>query len=343
MTFVTPWYALLGLAAVVPLAVAFQRLRAAAALREELGLPAPPLGRQLVRPLAVASIFALVAAAAAQPAVRTEQHRTARTDAEIFIAIDNSRSMLASRGLTGAPRYLRALRFTRRVHQAFRQVPTGIASLTNRVLPYVFPTTSDAALDEVLRHGYGIERPPPEVTSGEEVSTFDALDDVAHHDFYGRHVKKRVLLVLSDAETLPFRIRRVLADLERVGIKTLVVRFWRPDERVFRLDNRPERYRPSAAHELDILRSRGWSAYDESQFAAVRQVVAQTVGRGPVHTVALERLDRPVGPYVAALALIPLLVLLWPLLVLRRAPGPAERSSAGPVRATAAAAVTSAE
>ena len=180
------------------------------------------------------------------------------------------------------------------MRQAFPQVPTGIASLTNRVLPYVFPTTSDGALEEVLHRGYGIERPPPEVTSGEEISTFDALDDVAHHDFYGAQVKKRVLLVLSDAETLPFRIKHVGVDLERAGIRTVVVRFWRPDERIFRLDNRTERYRPSAPHELDVLRARGWTAFDETQFAAVRQVVAGTVGHGPrAHRRA--RAARPAG------------------------------------------------
>jgi hypothetical protein len=342
MTFVTPWYALLGLAAILPLAMAFQRLRAAGRLREELALPAPPRAQRLVRPLAIAAIFALVAAAAAQPALRTEQHRKARADAAMFLAIDNSRSMLASPGLRGAPRYLRALRFARRLHRAFPAVPAGIASLTNRVLPYVFPTTSDAALEQVLQHGYGIERPPPEVTSGDEISTFDALDDVAQRDFFGKDVKRRVLVVLSDAETLPFRIRRVLADLDRAGVRTVIVRFWRPDERVYRLDNRPERYRPSAPRELDILRARGWTAYDESEYAGVRQVVAQTVGHGPVHVVALERLDRPIGPYVAALALLPLLVLLWPLVALRRAAAPAERSSTGAERAGVSA-VTSAE
>jgi hypothetical protein len=344
MTFSTPWYALVGLAVLLPLAGAWQRLRASAVLREELALPAPPLAQRLVRPLAIAVLFGLVAAAAAQPSLRTEQHRRARTDAAVFIAVDNSRSMLASSGVTGPPRYLRALRFARRLHRTFPQVPAGIASLTNRVLPYVFPTTSDAALEQVLQHGYGIERPPPEVTSGSEISTFDALDDVAQHDFFAKDVKKRVFVVLSDAETLPFHIRQVLTDLERARVDTVVVRFWKPDERVYRLDGKLERYRPSAPRELDVLRARGWSAFDETQFGAVRRVVARAVGHGPVHTVALERLDRPVGPYVAALALVPLLVLLWPLLALQRAARrPAQRSSAGPVRARAAAPVSSGE
>jgi hypothetical protein len=330
VTFATPWYALLAFAGLLPLALAWQRLRTGAHLRAELGLAAPERSRRLLRPLALAAFFALVGAAAAQPAVRSQQERVARSDAELFVVLDNSRSMLASRGVNGTTRAARARAFTVRLHEALPDVPIGLGSLTNRVLPYLFATTQPQAFEDVLNESYGIERPPPEVTLGAEISTFDALDDVSREDFFSHSARKRLLVVLSDAETLPFRAKTVISDLRLAHIALVVVRFWRPDERVYRLDGGAERYVPSAPNELERLRAAGWTAFDEGQFGAVHRLVAQKLGEGPTHRVALERVDRPVGAYVALLALVPLAILFAPLLALRIA-GPAKRRSAGPV------------
>jgi hypothetical protein len=342
VTFATPWYALLGLLGLVPLAVSWQRLRTGEVLRAELGLAAPPAARRLRRPLAIAALFALLGLAAAQPAIRSQHEQVARADAQLFVVLDNSRSMLASPGANGPSRALRALAFTRRLHAALPDVPIGLGSLTNRVLPYLFATTQEQAFQLTLEKSYGIERPPPEVTLGAEISTFDALDDIAQEDFFSPSARKRVVVVLSDAETLPFRARFVANNLRLAHIRLIVVRFWRPDERVYRRDGSPERYIPSAPDELQRLRAAGWTAYDESRFAAVRNLVAQTLGHGPVQRVALERVDRAIASWLALLALVPLGVLLAPLLALRL-PGPAKRRSTGPAHTPVAVPATSAE
>jgi hypothetical protein len=328
VTFATPWYAFLGLVGLLPLGVAWQRLRAGDALRAELALAAPSGLRRLVRPLALAALFALLGAAAAQPAVRSQKEHAARSDAELFVVIDNSRSMLASTGPNGASRAARAVAFTRRLHAALPDVAIGIGSLTNRVLPYVFATTQDDAIRLVLSKSYGIERPPPEVTIGAEISTFDALEDVAQQEYFPRSVRKRVLVVLSDAETLPFRSRIVLSDLHLAHIAPIVVRFWRPDERVYRPDGTLERYLPNAPDELTRLRAAGWVAFDEGSLAQVLDTVVRTVGHGPISHVALERLDQPIAPYLALLALAPLLVLLAPLGLVHRPRGRTSHTSA---------------
>jgi hypothetical protein len=330
VSFGTPWYALLGLVGLLPVAVALQRLRAAEALRAELGLAPPPRARRLLRVVAVALVFVLGAAAAAQPAVRTDHRRTARADAELLLVLDDSRSMLASSGRGGRPRYARALAFARRLHAAFPEVPAGVASLNNRVLPYLFPTSQEEAFQHVLERAYGIETPPPEVSFGANISTLDALEDVAQRDYFSPGVTKRVMVVLTDAETLPFRVRPVLHDLRKAHVTPVVVRFWRPQELIYRANGKTERYRPTAPDELDLLHAYGWTAFDEARFGSVRRAVSQAIGSGPVHGVSLERLDRPIAPYLAALALIPLLVLLAPLLATRV--GPAKRRSAGPAR-----------
>ena len=126
-------------------------------------------------------------------------------------------------------------------------VPIGVGSLTNRVLPYLFATSQEKAFQLALDKSYGIERPPPEVTMGSEISSFDALDDMAQEDFFSPAARKRAVVVLSDAETLPFRTRIVEEDLRHAHVKLIVVRFWRPDERVYGRDGLPERYVPTRA------------------------------------------------------------------------------------------------
>jgi hypothetical protein len=313
VTFATPWFGLLGLVGLVPLALALERLRTGAALRAELGLAAPGRLRRAARPLGIVGLFAVVAVTATQPALRSQQERVARSDAQIFLVIDNSRSMLASRGPNGVPRYARALAFARRLHAAQPEVPIGIGALTNRVLPYLMATSQEQAFQVVLSDAYGIERPPPEATIGAVISTLAALDDVAQHDFFPASAHKRVLVVLSDAETLPFNVRPVLRDLRRVHVTPILVRFWRPDERVYKPEGGIERYKPSVPDELARLQSVGLASYDETQFGEVRAAVQKAVGHGPTTRVALERLDQPIAPLVALAGLLPLLLLLAPL------------------------------
>jgi hypothetical protein len=340
MTFATPWYALIALVGLLPLGVVAERMRAGRILRAELGLARPSLARRLVRPLALVAFFALLGAAAAQPAVRSEQHQRARTDAEIQLVIDNSRSMLASDGPNGTPRFVRALTFARALRADFSEIPIGVSSLTNRVLPYTIPTTQGQVFELALSQSYGIERPPPEATLGAVVSTLGALDDIALTDFFTPGVHKRALVVLTDAESLPFSSEPVLHDLHANGIKPVIVRFWHANERVYKPDGTMERYRPIAPDEVAKLRTLGWAAYDEGQLGDVEKTVRSIVGNGPTHPLAMERLDQPVAPWFALAALVPLAVLLAPLVALRAA-GPAART-AGPVRARGASATPAA-
>jgi hypothetical protein len=119
-----------------------------------------------------------------------------------------------------------------------------------------------------------------------------------------------------------------LRDLGKAHVTPIVVRFWRPDERVYRPDGTPELYRPSAPDELARLRAVGWTVFDEAHFGQVRDAVAQALGDGPVAGVALERRDEPIAPYLALLALLPLLVLLTPLGLPQRFRGRASQTSA---------------
>ena len=305
--------ALLGaLAGIVPLAVAVVRTAGERRLRRELGLGDPSLAGQLARPAALACLFCLLGFAAAEPSIRVQHGRLARTDAQMVVAIDSSRSMLASSGRHGIPRYRRAVAFARKLRAELPQLPAGISSLTNRILPYLFPTSDARAFDLVLDQAYGIERPPPALTAERWVTTFDPLNDVAAERFFSPTARKRVLVVLSDAETREFDSSGVLRRLELAGTTPIVVRFWHRDERIFRPGGADATYRATQPDSLEQLRGAGWPAYSENDRAAVVSRIRAAIGSGPLERVGYGEHETSLAPVVALLALAPLLFLVVP-------------------------------
>jgi hypothetical protein len=312
MTFASPWAALVALAGLPALTLALVRGRSARRLRRALGLAEPPLPTRLVRPIALVCLFGLLGLAAAQPAIRHEQVRTARKDAELLVVLDSSRSMLASRTATSSPRYRRAATFAHRLRRAVPELPAGVASLTNRLLPYLFPTADARIYDSVLDEAYGIQRPRPSPAVEPWVTTFDPLLELTTRRFFSPSVHKRVVVVLSDLETHPFEAGFVLGRLRAGGVTPILVRFWRSDERIFRSNGSQERYRATLPNELAELRADGWPAYPETSLDRVAARVRRAIGSGPTGGFGLQRRDRSLASILALAAFAPLLLLIAP-------------------------------
>jgi hypothetical protein len=310
LTFAQPLAALAALAGIPPIAAALWRLRTGRRVRRALDLPEPPLRTLAARPLALALLFCLLGLAAARPTLRLQQERTARTDAEVVVALDSSRSMLAASAPGQPERWQRAEAFARTLRRELPHVPMGLSSLTNRVLPYLFPTSDQRAFDLVLGSAYGIERPPPALTLDRWVTTFDPLTEMTARDFFSPGVRRRIVVVLSDAEARSFDAREVLLRLERAGATPIVVRFWRSGERIFQRGS--ESYRATQPQALAGLRRAGWPAFSETQLdAAVRRIRA-AVGSGPLAHVAYAEDDLELAPLLALVAFAPLLLLVLP-------------------------------
>jgi len=312
VVFATPAAALAALAGLVPVVVALVRSRRARALRRELGLPEPPAASRLARPLALGFAFALLGLAAAQPSLARQRARLVRTDVQMLVVLDTSRSMLASLRPDALPRYRRAAAFAHRLHAALPELAAGVASLNNRLLPYLFPTVDEQAFTAVVGQSYGIQRPPPAVDPDPVATSFDELNQVTTQRFFSPGARKRLLLVLSDAETRPFDATRTLAALRRSRTTPIVVRFWHPDERIFRPGRAPENYRSTQPDELGKLRAAGWPAYSEDEPAAVVDRIKETIGSGPQAWVGFRRRETPIAPEIALAALAPLLLLVVP-------------------------------
>ena len=107
------------------------------------------------------------------PSLRTTRDRLARTESQVFFVVDVSRSMRPSDGAGSATRLDRAR--TRRATCAARaRRPGGRRGLTDRVLPYVFPTLDGATFADTLRRSVTVESPPPQEV-GTVATSFDAL------------------------------------------------------------------------------------------------------------------------------------------------------------------------
>jgi len=308
LAFAHPLAALCGLAGIVPVAVALLRLRTARRARRGLGLPEPRPAAGLVRPVALAFLFGALGLAAARPSLRLQNERTVRTDVQVVVALDGSRSMLAASSPGAPERWQRAEAFARRLRADLPGVPLGLSSFTNRLLPYLFPTSDPHAYDLVLDDAYGIQRPPPAHTLDRWVTTFDSLNEDTVRRFFSPSVRRRVLVVLSDAEARPFEARTVLRQLELAGTTPVVVRFWRSGERIFLRG--AGSYRASQPGAVAMLRRAGWPAYSETQLDAAVRRIRQAVGSGPEARVGYAREDIQLAPYVVLAAFAPLLLLV---------------------------------
>src|SRR5947208_7458571 len=162
MTFLSPLASLIAIAVLVPLGAHAILERRARRIAGKLGLALPPMRSRFGVALAIAAAAALLGAAAAQPVISSTRTRLGRSDAESYFLFDTSRSMLARRDFGSPTRLARAKRLALHLRQSLGDIPVGIASLTDRVLPHLFPTLDAQVFSTTLRDSVGIERPPPE-------------------------------------------------------------------------------------------------------------------------------------------------------------------------------------
>jgi hypothetical protein len=306
-----PAAALLALAGLLPLAVAGVRGFQARRVRAELGLGAARDHARVVRPLLLASAFALLGLAVAQPSLARRHEQRVRGDAQLLVVLDSSRSMLATPP-GGRSRAARAAAFAHRLADELPELPAGVASLSNRLLPYLFPTPDRRAYDVVLAGAYGVQRPPPAIDLDRNVTRFDALAAAAKGAFFSPSAKRRVLVVLSDAETQPFDAAGVLRQLRRANVIPVLVRFWSRDERIVRPNGTLEAYRPGQPDEPSVLRRAGWSVYPEARAGAAASGIRRALGSGPVVSAGPVFERTSIAPALAFAALAPLLLVLVP-------------------------------
>jgi hypothetical protein len=277
--------------------------------RRMLGLPAPTAGRPLRRAACIAALVCLLALAAMQPAVRTQTVRHERTDAQVFVVLDVSRSMAATPAASGPTRLQRAKRLALALAPQLGDVPVGVATLTDRVLPDLFPTSDRATFDSVVS-ALTIEDPPPRETNT-VATTFDALQQIATEGFFPQDVRKRAVIVVTDGESRPFDPRLVARVLGEHGIRLALVRVGSGADRVRRPDGTPEaNFRPDPQGARVGLGELAAAAKAPTG-AGVARLLARALGPGPSNIVGTQPRTHTLAPLPALLALLPLGLLLF--------------------------------
>ena len=94
--------------------------------------------------VALALLPALVAVAAAQPVVIHAKAFTERLDAQVFLVFDTSLSMKARSAPDAPTRLTRAKQEATALIPHLGDLPVGVATMTDRVLPNLMPTTTTA-------------------------------------------------------------------------------------------------------------------------------------------------------------------------------------------------------
>jgi hypothetical protein len=313
--FASPVAVLLALGALVPLAALLTVRARARGIRQVLHLPEPRTREKRIPLVAIGVAGALIGLAAAQPVLQRDADRLVRTDAEAWVILDTTRSMLAQSDPDSRMRLDRAKAGAQAVKDSLPNVPVGIASLTDRVLPHLFPTTDEDVFHATLERSVAIENPPPRSGFLALVTRLDAVGSLNELNFFTDTARRRVAVVLTDGESLPFapdRVARRLSGPPRID--ALFVHVWNEDERVFTRGVPEPGYRPDPTSRptLDTLASvTGGRVYSDGEAGSAAARARELIGQGPTVEQGERRVRYALSPYLAGAAFFPLALLLW--------------------------------
>lgn len=310
LTFLTPLGALLGVTALAPLAVLRARERRVRRLRAALRLEEPSRRARLTLVAGLVAVSGLVALAAAQPVLATTKELRERTDAQVFVVLDTSRSMLAA-ATPGAPmRFDRARRLAQELADRLPDVPFGIASMTDGLLPHLFPTTDRRVFDETIEKTMRVGAVPAgSFYSAGPATALDALVAAPTLNYFPPAARKRVLVVFTDGETRP--LEQDLAGAFRRGprIETVFVHIWGAEERIFVNGVAEFGYKadPNSVEDLarvaSLVRGR---VLPEANADGVQSAVADLLGTGPTKKRKHEGNRLALMPWITLTAFLPL-------------------------------------
>jgi hypothetical protein len=313
--FLSPAGALVVLVVAVPLGAFWLLERRIRRVTRALAVEPAPLRSRLGVPVAIAAAVALLALAAAEPVVGVTHTRRTAVRAEVVFVIDTSRSMGAAPA-PGAPSRLdRAKEIAAVLRAHVPDVPAGISSFTDRVLPHLFPSPDPRVFAATLADAIKIDSPPPNHgETGGRSTDLTALAAVPRTGFFLPGATKRLVIVLTDAESLPASRAVVGAAYQRPpGARAIFVHVWNARDRIWIGSHTDPGYRPdpsSAGTAERMALATGGRSFAESDVAgAVSAARAAVAGAGTSNENVSET-SRPVGVWLALAAALPLALVL---------------------------------
>ncbi len=315
MSFLTPYAGLVALLVLVPLAAFALGERGRRRVTAVLRLPEPGRGWRAAVAVAITAIAALLGLAATQPTLVRHVQQHVRSDAEAWFVLDTSLSMSASERAGGPSRFRRSQLLAERVRDQLKDVPVGLASITDRAMPHLFPSPDRTTFHATLFRSMGIERPPPTDGFSVLITTLGSLSRLASDNFFSPRSTRRLMIVFTDGETKPF-VDRSLATLFRrpPGVSTIFVHVWQPDEHVFVNGVPDPLYKPvprSGSYIRALAGATGGQAFGEDQVGRIVDAARSDLGSGPTVSLTHEQEQFAMAPWIACAAFFPLAFLLW--------------------------------
>ena len=194
-------------------------------------------------------------------------------------------------------------------------VPSGIATLTDRALPSLFPTPDESVFDGTLAHAISLEQPPPE-NQNIVATTLGAIGSLGTQNFFPATARRRLVVVLTDGESRPFDARQVARALHSgPGVRVVLVHVSRKSEAVYDGSRIEQGYSESLDSEQalkSLASATGGSVFGEGELAQAIRAEQADLGTGPTIIRGTTERTRALAPYLALLSLVPLLVALVP-------------------------------
>ena len=132
--------------------------------------------------------------------------------------------------------------------------------------------------------------------------------------FFSPGSSRRVLVVVTDGETVPVDLATLRTRLVNGRVSTIFVHVWRHDERVFESEETVvAEYQPDPTSIRSLRRISGavdGGLYREGQEREIADEIRRLVGEGPTVARGRELRSIALAPHVAAAAFLPLLLLL---------------------------------
>jgi hypothetical protein len=238
-----------------------------------------------------------------------------RADAEAFFVFDVSRSM-GARTANSPTRFDQARRDAKELRARLGNLPVGVASLTDRVLPHLVPSVSVNAFNATLDESLAVDRPTMSLAYGDSLGTkIGALADLVNGNYFEATAKKRVVIVFTDGETLRERLSTLPARFKDGNLHVVFFHYWSPDQRVYNAAGQldpaylPD---PSSTPILDgLAQSISSKVFEPGQVGQAAAAVRAVIGKGPTTARGRELNSFLLAPYVLLFAIVPLGFLLF--------------------------------
>ena len=152
----------------------------------------------------LAAVPVLVGVAAAQPVITSARTVPQRSDAEVFVVVDTSRSMLASAASGEPTRFERARDEAIALQEELAGRPARDRVVHGPRLPHLFPTVDQRVFRETMREARRDRAPAAvDVVRHERHDARRARCRADARTFFTPAVKKRALVVFTDGESQP--------------------------------------------------------------------------------------------------------------------------------------------